>query len=194
MSTGTFDCTSFANTVAYIANGNLTLQYTAYWSLQINGTGTKTLTVAGLLMPALKLSGGATTLATVTAVSGAISGDGNFTSGKVDSVPAGAQSYYTSLTKMQLRIKMIKEVLISLPSPLVAKITMQPNWRTIRTHEAVLTKLLPLAYTTAVAEIDKMEHDVRKDWHDSLDRCRDGAYQSSIDDEKKEIVAGTWKP
>jgi hypothetical protein len=42
VTTGTFDQTTFANTVGYVFNGNATLPYTAYSSLTISGTGTKT--------------------------------------------------------------------------------------------------------------------------------------------------------
>ncbi len=43
VTTGTFDQTTFANTVGYVFNGNATLPYTTYSSLLISGTGTKTL-------------------------------------------------------------------------------------------------------------------------------------------------------
>lgn len=43
MTTGVFDCTSFANIVSYIHPSNFTLQFQNYWRLRIDGTGTKTL-------------------------------------------------------------------------------------------------------------------------------------------------------
>jgi hypothetical protein len=42
MTTGTFDRTSFANTVGYTGNYSATLPYSTYWNLLISGTGTKT--------------------------------------------------------------------------------------------------------------------------------------------------------
>ncbi len=81
----------------YIRGAAVTLPATidpAKFDIVADYPGTKTLTVAGLLMPALKLSGGATTLATVTAVSGAISGDGNLI------LPAGLSSVSSDISKL----------------------------------------------------------------------------------------------
>jgi hypothetical protein len=43
MTTGTFDRTSFANTVGYTGNYSTTIPFATFWNLTISGTGTKTL-------------------------------------------------------------------------------------------------------------------------------------------------------
>jgi hypothetical protein len=57
MSIGTFDRTTFANTVGYTGNYSVTLPYTTYHSLTISGTGTKTLGGNTTLNGDLTLSG-----------------------------------------------------------------------------------------------------------------------------------------
>ena len=76
MTTGTWDFTTFANTIAYIGNYTATIPFATFWSLTIGGTGTKTQatgtnTVLGTLAIAASSrldSGGNTTVSGTTTI------------------------------------------------------------------------------------------------------------------------------
>lgn len=60
MTTGSIDKDNFANTMGYVMNGSFTIPYTAYSSLFVSGTGTKTLSGNTTLSANLSASGSGT--------------------------------------------------------------------------------------------------------------------------------------